>query len=445
MASTGGDGSDIIPAGPILRSRSRQILEAAQAKFSRVATIWRDDIIALTLCVIAAWGSYDLSRRIDPVIFEIGTLNIWFDADIPRIFVDMNYRDSELYTTKRHPLTPLLEYSPVYLMRKVLAFDRVTAVHLTMALLAAVWAGMFYVVLRLIGCRRFDALLFSILALTSSAAMFWLVVPETISFGSVTILLAFGFVAFAQRRRLGAFWYVLVSAATLSVTVTNWMFGVLASAVNHPMKRTAQITTYAFVLVALLWVLQKMIFPGSVFFFGSPEAELPDMESGGVLRVLSGFFFHSIVMPAIETTHWFYNPNLAVMSVEPSFPGSTGVAGDLAAAAWLVLFGLGVWALWSMKGCGRLRVFLALGLLGQLGLHLIFGREMFFYSLHYQPLLIVIAALVMLTRTRPIALALAPIVVVFGGYNNFQQFSKATEFVRGEAGQAHLVQLAIRD
>ncbi len=99
MAPRRSNGSDVISTGPTLPARSPQIFELAQATISRVATLWRDDVIALTLCIIAAWGSYDLSRRIDPVVFEIGTLNVWFDGDIPRIFTDMNYRDSELYTT----------------------------------------------------------------------------------------------------------------------------------------------------------------------------------------------------------------------------------------------------------------------------------------------------------------------------------------------------------
>src|SRR4051812_36438754 len=76
------------------------IAQHTGARRNRIALLLCDAVIIIAFCITAAAGSWELSRRIDPVIFEIGSLNIWFDADIPRIFVDMNYRDSELYTTK---------------------------------------------------------------------------------------------------------------------------------------------------------------------------------------------------------------------------------------------------------------------------------------------------------------------------------------------------------
>ena len=420
------------------------IAQHTEARRNRIALLLRDAVIIIAFCITAAAGSWELSRRIDPVIFEIGSLNIWFDADIPRIFVDMNYRDSELYTTKRHPLVPLMEYPPVYLLKRLMGLDPVTAVHVTVAALAALWAGLFFIVLRLVGCRRIDALVFTLLALVSSSAMFWLVVPETLPFGSVTILGALGLVALAQRRSIPPAWYVLASAATLSATVTNWMFGVLATAVKHPFRRTVQITVNAFCLVTLLWVVQKIIFPGSSFFLGSSDADIPDMESGGAFPMLRSFFFHSIVMPAISTTHWFYNPNLTVMTVQPSSPGSAGLAGALAAAAWSALMALGLWTLFSMKTSGRLRAFIGLGLIGQISLHLLFGREGFFYAIHYQPLLVVMVALVVFTSARIPGIVIALVVIVFGGFNNFQQLGKAIDFVHSEATQAHAMEVAIR-
>jgi hypothetical protein len=98
-----------------------------------------------------------------------------------------------------------------------------------------------------------------------------------------------------------------------------------------------------------------------------------------------------------------------------------------------------------MKGSGKLRVFVALGLLGQVALHLLFGRETFLYSMHYLPLLIVMASLVVFTRARVMALIVAIAIIVLGGFNNFQQLGKATEFIKGEVTQAHMVQLAIRE
>jgi len=418
--------------------------DAKEKTTSRADWVRHDWIIALLLSVVAAFGSYQISRQIDPVVFDLSTLNIWFDADIPRNFVDMNHRDSEYFTTHRHPLLPVVEYPPVYLLKKLLGLTPVTAVRITLAGIASFWLGGFFIILRFMGCRRADAFLFSLLAITSASAFFWLVVPETPVFAAPTILLALALVAAAEHRALSPLWYVLVSAATLAVTVTNWMMGILAAVLHHPWKRSLQITANAFCLVALAWVAQKFLFPGSVFFFGSSDVErLPDVESGGPLRVMASFLFHTIVMPAITATHWWYHPNLAVMTVQPSFPGSASPWGAIAALSWIFLFGLGIWGWWVMKDSGRLRIFLAFGLLGQLALHLLFARETFLYSLHFLPLLVALASLSTFTRARYLGLFLAAIVTVFGGINNSLQFEKAAEFVRGEVSEAYRLRTAM--
>jgi len=68
-------------------------------------------------------------------------------------------------------------------------------------LLQLLWFSSLFILLRLIGCRQFDAALFSILAATSAAAIFWFVIPETYSFGSLSILLALGLTALAQHQK----------------------------------------------------------------------------------------------------------------------------------------------------------------------------------------------------------------------------------------------------
>ena len=104
--------------------------------------------------------------------------------------------------------------------------------------------------------------------------------------------------------------------------------------------------------------------------------------------------------------------------------------------------GIGLWAL-SFLG-KHLRFFIALGmtLLGQLVLHMLFGWETFLFSIHFVPLLVVVAALSTLTRARVVALSLAGAVAVFAGINNFIQFGKATAFVRSRITESYLVDVA---
>ena len=66
---------------------------------------------------------------------------------------------------------------------------------------------------------------------------------------------------------------------------------------------------------------------------------------------------------------------------------------------WSLLLGLGLWALLSTKRPRR-SVWRLASLLGQLGLHTLYGDETFLYSLHFLPLLITVAALSTLTHLR---------------------------------------------
>lgn len=230
-----------------------------------------DILILVVLAVAAGFTSYQAAKLVNPILFNPNTFNVWFDADIPRVFANMTERLSDHYRVKVHPLFSLIAFSPVYVLRKALGIDAIAAVRLVIAAVASLWLGTMFVLLRLIGCRRFDATLFSLVAATSASAMFWFVVPETHLFGSLSMLVGLCLVAVTQYRKLSPWWFTGVSALTLSFTTTNWMVGILATLVNYSRKRALQITANAFCLVVLLWSVQKFIFPSAVFFLGDRE------------------------------------------------------------------------------------------------------------------------------------------------------------------------------
>jgi hypothetical protein len=105
--------------------------------------------------------------------------------------------------------------------------------HLTAAL---------YSVLRLFGCRQLDTALFTTLAAVSASSVFFLTIPETYVYGSLTILLALGMVLLTRERLLHPFWFVVMSAMTLSMTVTNWM----VTSNFATLEKSFQITVNAF-------------------------------------------------------------------------------------------------------------------------------------------------------------------------------------------------------
>ena len=113
------------------------------------------------------------------------------------------------------------------------------------------------------------------------------------------------------------------------------------------------------------------------------------------------------------------------MVTQTSRVGSGSLYGAAAAGVWSAILGLGFWGLISSKDNRQLKLVLAITLLGQFMLHLLYGQETFLYSLHFAPLLVVLAAFSTMTRARSLALTLTGILVVLAVINNFQQFDKA--------------------
>ena len=181
--------------------------------------------------------------------------------------------------------------------------------------------------------------------------------------------------------------------------------------------------------MSLLWGVEKAAFPQARYFVGSGRVlsffYFP--APSRVLEVLGSFFSHTVVMPVIEPVE--KAPLQRVMTVQASFPGSGSAAGYIAAAAWLILLGLGVWASVSAVRRSRTVLLVLLTATAQLALHLVFGRETFLYSMHFLPLLIVIAAWVTFTCFRIPGLGLAAIVTVGTVINNNWQFVRAAEFL----------------
>ena len=147
-----------------------------------------------------------------------------------------------------------------------------TAVLIRNECVGGLWIGTLYVLLRLLGCRKLDASIFTLLGLSSASALFWLPVPNSYTWGSLSIMLRASCCScFAEQHTVGAAAYVVASAFTLSVTVTNWMAGLLVTLVRWPWRQAAQLSINALCLVVLLWGVQKFIFPSRRVFHRQPK------------------------------------------------------------------------------------------------------------------------------------------------------------------------------
>jgi hypothetical protein len=403
-----------------------------------------DLFILLILMIVAGMFTYIGEKTIPSTVFECNFEATWFHGDISATYLVYTigqwfYIPSE----SSHPLYPIITHYS-YLLLSSMGMNPLISVRIIIAIIAALWVGLLYLVFRLMRLQKIDAILFTILGMSSAAAMFWLVVPETFSLGSLSILMAIGIVAFAEQKRVSPFWYTMMSIFTLGITVTNWMVGIIATFANNTFKKAIQISLNAICFVLIYWELRPYILTVSqgMSFFSflfradetiSQESSPMLQHPGGPLRILGSFLFHSIIMPAYQvadkTTRW--DPPL--MFTQFSIPGSASMWGIIAVVLWVILLGLGFFSfvlIFKKKQYHRLHIVIVLSILGQLALHMVFGDETFLYSLHFAPLLILLVALGTQTRYRPLVLGLVGLLIISIGINNIQQFLSAAKLAQ---------------
>jgi hypothetical protein len=382
--------------------------------------------LAIAIAISTYVGTYALP---DPILTDFYAQDVWFGGDIPTVFGNITNINSDFGRNNKHPLLPLLVFPLVLAVGKLFHLDPLAAVRLVIVGVSVLWIGSLYALFRLMGCYRLDATLFSLLGGVSAAAVFWLVIPESFSFGSLTIILGLAVVAVSQSRPLNAGWYLAVNVVTLSITITNWMVGILATVVNHRWYKALQIIGGALLLATGLWILQRIVFVNAGFPF-QPGTFLGEKKfisapgNGGILAVLSAFCLQTMVMPATQFQDFPIRPDWVKLAANHLAPASGSSWGPIAIGCWTVLLGLGVWSLFTLDRHPKLRLVLGITLLVQLAMHSIYGvEETFIYSLHFLPLLLTLAALSLFTRLRPVVLILAAMLVVSAGLNNHAQFT----------------------
>ena len=393
--------------------------------------LFRDGGIAFVLGVVLGVLSLVISGSLDTVLFGLLGGDFWFQADIARVHYNMIDAASDHFRTNVHPLFSLMGYFPTRVVHNLfnLSLDShlAHAVRGVIAAVAFLWMGCLYVLLRLLTLKRLDAVLFALLAGVSSASLFWFSVPETYSFGSLAILSALIVAAAAQYGNVATPWFVVVGVASMGTTLTNWMAALVVAFINLDWWKAVRVMGVTFVLVVLLWFLEKQLFPSAQFFIGNSgeSSYMFREEAGGLLHRLVAFFSFSMVMPDIELVGKLNNPAWKIFTIQHALPASGSRVAGVAVFSWCILLAAGLWQLAAGALSGRMRLSLGLIVLGQLLLHLVYGEETFLYALHYLPLLVLVAALGTLGRARRIILFFVVVLIGTAGFNNFVQFNHA--------------------
>lgn len=412
-----------LPADPLLATSSATV----ELHASRAISI-SDVAVALAFALLAGLVVWNVQRSMDARFFVApGGNDVWFEADLPTVADTVLHRWSVQSRNARHPLFPLLATGSAYGLRAAGLTDR-SILALLSAMAAAAWVGLFFSIARSITTRQSDAIVFTLLACSTSSAMFWLAVPETYTLGSVTLLAPLALTAMDAERRMPEGAYVAASVVSMSVTSTNWMCGICAAVARWPWRRALQISINAVFAVGVIWAVQRIIFPTAPFFFGySNEGRfvLP-AASGGPGPVARALFFHTIVMPRIDLIP---EPKWGtVMSVQRSPIASSGVWGVAATIAWAALVASTLVGLVSSRGNARVRFVLFATLAGQVLLHLLYGEETFLYAVHVAPLLVLTAALGSVSRWRRVILVIAVLLACAAAMNNVRQLETALSF-----------------
>ncbi len=390
------------------------------------------DRVLLAAVVLVAFAAFALAQsRMDPRLLTWEAVDTWFEADAPRVYDNLTERWSNFRRTTTHPLFPTLAYTPNAVLTDLFGMEDRRAAFLYTAALGAIWAGLMFVFLRLSGCRRFDAVVFTALASITASSLCFHTIPETFGWGSISIVTALCLAARANRVPVRWPWAFLACVFTWGTTLTNVMVAAMASVVRRGFKPAALITIASLAFVYAYWGLQTLVFPSSEIPFGqiTQKGPLLTPESRGAWVVMRSFFFHSTVMPAPYVVDRPGAAKWPILLVQSSSIGSGGTLAVIGTVLWVTLFLSGLWAAAKRVVDRPLCLVLVGSLVGQVAVSIVYGKETFLYSLHFVPIMIGIAALGTGTSLRKPVLALALLMLPILGFNNISLFARSASFM----------------
>lgn len=401
--------------------------------WNRIAPL--DRLVGLAVLLLLTGLSLSLSGLLPALLHS--KLNLWYSADIPRVIADLTDPAADHQRTHLHPLVVLLSL-PFTQPLLWLGASRSQAAQLLVSASGGLTGLALYAIARRLQLGVGEALLL-VAAFTASAAFqFWWSIPETFPLGALSLTPALLLLSRGQHRPLS---WVIASAASLAITVPNWLMGLLATTFSQRRRAAVRITATALAVVALLAVLQRQLWPSSSLFFlpagvGAEQRYLsrPSLERAG------NFLF----VTAVAATP----TSIAVAPVDLhdqpiAGPTLTGVHSGspitllqplrlLAASSWLLLLLIGLRAWWA--GSQRqLGLTALLFLLAQFGLHLVYGEEPFLYAAHFVLPMLVLVALGLRGGQSRLQRCLLGLFVISAAIANITSLQQAASLLRAAA------------
>jgi hypothetical protein len=386
-------------------------------------------ILLFLVFLAAIWISFSISGTLTAANIHRAQ-DLWFDADTHRVFDNLTYRYSDHYRTSVHPLTSLLLSTPTIAL-KALGCPVELAARVTVAAGAGLLAVAFFYLCTWITGRVVDALVYTLLLMSSASFLCFATVFELYTWGAFSILVALVSVTVGDHYKGVAL--VIGSAMSLSFTVTNWMAGLAATYLSVPIRRAALYSVFAFAVVAALSAVQSNIYPtsGKFLFFGEEQKYTKIDIREKIQAAPKAFFLDPIIFPGVVSK--INEKGKTTLSAQRP-DGATNPILDVAALVWICLASVGAlaaWNAWSTQGRLSQMAILATGLIaGQLILHLFYGDDGYFlYSLHFAPLLILLASFSSTTKWRVPCLAGTMVLVCLTAWSNLAGIKLALQLL----------------
>lgn len=377
-------------------------------------------MVAVLVCSFA-WSMH-LSLIVPDKIIRIE--NVWYGADLGRVFDNMTDINSNHYRTKVHPIFSFLILPPTQVLSELLGNQPLLAIKILISVFSSLTVGFVFLFVKMRTGSLLQAVLASVLLASSSSYMFWSSVPETFSVGGMSIMFAFMFLLLPNVTNLQL---AGINAFSLSFTTTNWMSALLVTYCRRQPGQASMIAVAGFLLVAVAAVWQGVFIPSSQFFF-LPAALMeepaylvvPWGENDLLLyvqRILS-YLVYGIVAPTAEYQQQLVSGFL-----------SYGIIGWIAVVLWSVILSYGIVALLMQKDRSRFAIPLLFFLFSQAVLHIVYGDEPFLYSAHFVPVLVLVSAFCFDLGKRRLLSGVYVALIFLAAYSNYLHFHHALSLV----------------
>jgi hypothetical protein len=423
-----------------------------------------DGIIAAALGVCglmtSLWGFHQLGMTLE----DTRGLDLWFQGDIYRVTQNMTDADSDHYRTTVHPAASIL-ISPFGIILTKLGMAPYEAARNIILLFSALSLGLMYAALRLLAMPKAVSALFVGVMASSGTFLHWNSVIEQSLPSQITIILALVLLAYGRTK--SHIWWILMSAGTLSITITSWMFGLIATLARWPMRPDGEaaphgkfslkafvaywmkspvirISAIALGIIFVLAVVQFFTFNEAGLFFDprivKTEAYFVQPVAGAAGRPgwtpwenLQSLYITTQISPApylqvMEVSQWVNKEYYIINNQHSGF--SHTAPGIAATVAWFAVLALGIWGAIVHQRLRPVAIAVALMIVAEGVLHVLYGELTFLYAPYVLPPLIMLAAFSWFSPHRLKALALAAVVMVCGGINNVGQFTTAVDIAK---------------